>query len=400
MNQTSDQPVRDQFSPDEMLRIRTHIDSVLLSAPFAHSHRCRSFLRYVVEETLSGKSSQIKERNIAVEVFGKREDYDPQAESTVRVAAGEVRRRLAQTYLVGIGDGVRISLPVGSYSPQITMAATTLPAADNQPQPSAARFPRRRVAAIALFALAVALAIFLGVRRPARPIDALWSALSGYKQPVLLVLPTPVVLEMKHPEQWSGRQPDQPLLSSEVNVRPGSYTGIGASLGAARFAEQLARHHQEFTLRSGKDVSYPDLQLGPTILLGGTTSNLGMRMTKSLRYRIVDEAEQSNIVDTLDANGQTWSVRKNLPSVTQAEGYVLITWIRKTEYGFPMLIIAGLSPADTQAGVQFITSNEALRDFEKQTRERWGEKNLQVVLHENIFEGSPEGSKVISWLAW
>ncbi len=69
-----------------------------LSAPFRNSKRYPAFLRYVVEQELNGASSELKERTIAIEVFGKDPYYDPAVDPVVRISAGEVRKRLAQYY--------------------------------------------------------------------------------------------------------------------------------------------------------------------------------------------------------------------------------------------------------------------------------------------------------------
>ncbi len=68
----------------------------LSSAVFATSPRMSRFLRYVVEQTLEGNGDRIKEYAIAVEGFDKGQDYDPQADSTVRTEATKLRARLSR----------------------------------------------------------------------------------------------------------------------------------------------------------------------------------------------------------------------------------------------------------------------------------------------------------------
>ena len=67
---------------------------------------------------LAGEGDQIKESLIAIEVYGRRPDYNPQVDSTVRVEAGRLRARLRQYYeSSGAGDVIRIELPKGTYAP-------------------------------------------------------------------------------------------------------------------------------------------------------------------------------------------------------------------------------------------------------------------------------------------
>jgi TolB-like protein/tetratricopeptide (TPR) repeat protein len=101
-----------------MEEIREHLKRVLASPEFASAPRLARFLAFVVETALSGKGEQIKESLIAVEVYGRRPDYNPQIDSTVRVEAGRLRARLRRYYESGDrSEAVRIELPKGTYVP-------------------------------------------------------------------------------------------------------------------------------------------------------------------------------------------------------------------------------------------------------------------------------------------
>src|SRR6185436_4894321 len=81
---------------------RRQLERVLASSGFVRNERLSSFLRFVVERHLEGRDSEIKESVIAVEVFGRRADYDPKLDSIVRTEAGRLRARLTEYYA---GDG-------------------------------------------------------------------------------------------------------------------------------------------------------------------------------------------------------------------------------------------------------------------------------------------------------
>jgi hypothetical protein len=51
--------------------IREHLSALLSSSAFAHVDRLKRFLRYVVEETVAGRSENLKEYSIGVEVFDR-----------------------------------------------------------------------------------------------------------------------------------------------------------------------------------------------------------------------------------------------------------------------------------------------------------------------------------------
>jgi hypothetical protein len=124
-------------SDDDTLGVELELVSVLNGPAFQTSARSSAFLRFVVEESLAGRSDLLKERMIGVAVMGKAFDYDTGADSTVRVRANEVRKRLATHYeAIAPKAGIRIELPAGSYAPKFTPVATRA-IAENRPRPPA-----------------------------------------------------------------------------------------------------------------------------------------------------------------------------------------------------------------------------------------------------------------------
>jgi hypothetical protein len=52
--------------------IRRQLDHVLSSSVFRGSKRCQDFTNYVCNRALEGASETLKERTLAIEVFGRR----------------------------------------------------------------------------------------------------------------------------------------------------------------------------------------------------------------------------------------------------------------------------------------------------------------------------------------
>src|SRR6516162_5216146 len=99
--------------------VRAQLGKILSSSVFVNSPRMSRFLRFVVETTLDGNGERIKEYVIAIEVFEKADDYDPQADSTVRTEAGKLRSKLGRYYdTEGRDDLIAITVTKGSYVPQ------------------------------------------------------------------------------------------------------------------------------------------------------------------------------------------------------------------------------------------------------------------------------------------
>jgi hypothetical protein len=113
--------------------IRGQLDLILRSRAFIQSHRIRRFLQFVVEESLLGQPHRLKEYLIGLEVFDRREAFDPRVDSIVRVEARRLRYKLEEYYRTeGREDGVRVVLRKGSYVPRFeyrTAGPASLPLA-------------------------------------------------------------------------------------------------------------------------------------------------------------------------------------------------------------------------------------------------------------------------------
>lgn len=81
----------------------------------------RRFLEFTVRQVMEGKSGEIKEALVGVEVFDRPADYDPRIDPIVRVEARRLRQKIEQYYAAeGTRDPVRIEYSKGGYAPTIT----------------------------------------------------------------------------------------------------------------------------------------------------------------------------------------------------------------------------------------------------------------------------------------
>lgn len=107
-------------SKDRVPALREHLDEIIEGKSFKGSHRSQRFLKYIVEHAIAGQFEMLKERVVGSELFGRSPSYDTGEDSIVRVTASDVRKRLIQHYdRYGSTSGFRISLPLGSYIPEI-----------------------------------------------------------------------------------------------------------------------------------------------------------------------------------------------------------------------------------------------------------------------------------------
>jgi hypothetical protein len=151
------QPAIAASGDDATLAAEMELLSILAGRPFQASSRSRAFLRFVVEEALAGRQDLLKERTIGVAVLGKPSDYDTGADSSVRVRANEVRKRLAAHYDAAAPKaGIRIELPLGTYAPRFAPVA-------QPPAPAAARAPQAPPMLLWQLATPTLVAVFLAL---------------------------------------------------------------------------------------------------------------------------------------------------------------------------------------------------------------------------------------------
>jgi len=138
----------------QRLAVQAQLHSVLRSSGFKRNERLSRFLRFIVEHNLAGKDDELKEAVVAIEVFGRKPDYDPKLDSIVRTEASRLRAKLAEYYnSEGKTDNVIIELPKGGYVPAFRFI---------DKQPSAPELQNRRPwlrIAIPLAALSLVAAI-------------------------------------------------------------------------------------------------------------------------------------------------------------------------------------------------------------------------------------------------
>ena len=349
---------------------------------------------------MAGRGTGIKERNIAVEVFGKGHDFDSQVQSIVRVKAVEVRRRLAQAYHRVSTGWVYIELPVGTYQPLIQFTRNSSVPAAKPNEPAALHRPNVSWKKLLWIPLAaVILAVFVvALRRRASgtSFDELWQPFVNQERPVLISLPAPPVFTLRGGTERLPATADVVVPVSDLQLTESAYVGVGAAAGAARFGEQFALRHHPFLMKFGSDVSFADLRQGPAILLGALTSRLTIEMMRTLPLRF-DEERPGRIVDSADP-ARAWTK----PSIVDRRfhaGFALISRLLNSESGNPVLMVAGMSAFDTQSAVDFLTHKEFFSQFASQAQ-NWPNRNFEILLGTAIHDHTPGRSKVITTRLW
>ncbi|HUO31903.1 MAG TPA: tetratricopeptide repeat protein [Bryobacteraceae bacterium] len=228
--------------------IRGELGRILRDPEFAATPRSGAFLTHVVERTLAGRQSEIKESTIGVEVFQRPADYDTRTDSIVRTEARRLREKLSHYYLhAGKDDPLLIEIPKGVYVPvfRSLQPAVEPPVPAAVPQPNPAR--RVMLGATVLFAGAM---LLTGWRVLGR-----WPVAASQSPRVLAVLPFE---DLDDP----GGQTRYLSVGIAEDLERDLSQVPGLRLHAPPPAEWLAPH---------REVDYPALarRLGANVLLTG-----------------------------------------------------------------------------------------------------------------------------------
>ena len=136
------QPGRSRHVPSQLMDIsadavRKELECILDSPEFKNKPMLGGFLSHVVEETLAGRTHQIKGYTIATQVFGRRKNFDPTIDPIVRIQAGRLRRTLESYYSGRDGQNqLRIEIGKGSYVPTFSRLLPEKPRMGQSQQPA------------------------------------------------------------------------------------------------------------------------------------------------------------------------------------------------------------------------------------------------------------------------
>ncbi len=376
-------------------QIREELDRVLASHEFRSSKRSQDFLRYVIENTLHGNAGMLKERTIGIEVFGRSTTYEPSDDATVRVKAGEVRKRLGLYYSTeGARDPIRIELPAGTYVPEFRIVpAEVVPAAvAERAAPGRSRFPRSLLAALVLIVAVGAGILWLLSRPSTAPLDEFWSPIVNNSYPTLICAAFVPVYGL-----------DRAPGSTEP-VRPGDFVSLtdqfvggGDLVATSRLTAMLARSKRPYRLKVGNDVSFADLRSSAAILVGYSYTRW-KEISSQMRYFI--EVSPAYVGITDNGKRTNWNI-PNLPRDRRTnEDYAIVSRVFHPDTHAMLVEIAGITQYGTDAASDLVTNPDLMAEAMQGAPADWKSKNLQLVLHAKVISGAPSSPKVVGRYFW
>lgn len=413
--------VRALPSPGE---IRQQVERICEDALFLHSKRISDFLRFIVLHTLDGHVENLKERIIGIEVFGRAPDFDSGTDSAVRVAANQLRKRLAQYYAMAEHAAeLQIEIPVGSYRAEAhypVTAPSAVPAiAEDSSRQLAGRkteklWDGKKIASLLKFPHRMGLALFLllvaalGVRllahraNPLTETDRFWSAVTGGSGPVMICIGSPV------DPDWSLPMP-RSQAADKVGVAPSFYSyeqrmnvGMMDLAASDHLVDQLRQRKVDYILRPIFGTQLATMRSSPLVLYGQFLNDLAIRFGGDSRFRLQMNAPQGLrwIEDTRAPEDKKWLTDVARPYDQIGYDYALISRVRDGSTGKWWIGIAGLTGVSTKAANDLLLDSEAGSLMLSGLPRGWEQKNLQIVLRVKIIQGNPGETQAVATAEW
>jgi len=420
-----------RFSRSELLE---QLERIVRSKHFRNSKRYPTFLRFVVEQTLAGKTEALKERTLGVDVFARPNHYDTNDDPIVRVTAGEIRKRIAQYYQEpGHEEELRIDLPLGSYVPHFLPAThasqiaehnhlrdrsdilvATAPAlkremvgpeavalAAKQSVRGLDRGKRIFLFGLLLITAATLAGILLRNHLTDQGINYFWRPIIASGTPALIVIGVHSLDE---------RGQDDPTKIHASSMRDGQENMLAAMVRSdmvpvsdivsySEITDLLTRRTHVYRTKGSADTTFEDLRQGSVILIGGLDNIWTKRLVATLRFSFFASTQlESEIRDSKDSS-HVWKF-DNMQLVSgDSHDYAIVASYFDSTIGQHVLVVAGIGKAGTQAAAEFVTSDQDLQSWLTQEKVPRG-KNVELVLSTEILDGQPGPPHVVASSIW
>jgi hypothetical protein len=277
------------------------LDLVFRSQTFSRSDRLKSLLRFLCEAEIEGRSDDLKEYAIGIEVLGKPAEFSPGEDSSVRSRAYELRRKLEKFYATEASDAaVRIEIPKGSYLPHFVRVALPEICSPTKPaeaplMPTVGTESRRSrllpligafvagmaVAAAGMVARNVESSSDRTPRAWAPELEMIWRPMLDSKAPILVSFQNRLFLRVGplNVRDWKVNSIDA-VESSESLMRlkklfnapqvyeNRNYIDFGAANAVFQLSKLLATKKQNIFAKRSSDVTWDDLTANNVIILG------------------------------------------------------------------------------------------------------------------------------------
>ena len=378
-------------------------------------------LRYLAKHALDHPGTPIKEYQIATEVFGRSDDFDPQLDSMVRVQAGRLRAKLAEYYGAnGTEDGIVVELPKGTYVLAFhhrTSASRAHPNTGTEPERQEPRTTQGRK----WFATALSLGVLL-VIAGATIFGLLWSRNSAQAGLSREGEVAPAAFRVFWNGFVSGQEPWVVFSNAAFVGRPetgmryydtvkdkGSfildhYTGVGEVLAVHELDRVFGLLHRQIRVKRGSLFSLDDAKNNNLIFIGSPFENLTLLEipgTQEFVFRRMTSGPRKGEEAIVNVHPQPGEPKEYFPSAGNApltEDYAVVGLVKGLNSGQAVLILAGTTTLGTQAAVEYVCRQSSVQELllRLPVSQTGDLKTFEAVIRVKVTRGVPVGSELVA----
>lgn len=403
----------------DKVHYREQIDRILSSHALHGSESLCKLLRYLADHSLGHPGAAPKEYQIATEVFGRPNDFDPHVDSTVRVQAGRLRGKLAEYYASqGVDDQILVDFPRGTYAlafHERPGGAGRNHGAAHESSTDRAETPRKWLAAVILLCAALSAVVAVATDRflNRRTAEARLGDGTG----------VPTVLRVFWKGFLTGPQEPWVIFSNAAFVgRPDSgmryynsardrqlhtldhYTGVGEVLAVHALDSVFGKLQQQIRVKRGSLFSLDDAKNNDLILIGSPSENLTLLVIPSTRdfvFKKITSGPRTGQVAIINLHPEAGEPKSYLATPadeTLADDYSVIALVKGLNPARSELILAGTTTIGTQAAVEYVCQPDYLEQLLLRLAvSNSGElKPFEAVIHVKVTRGVPVGSQLVA----
>jgi len=408
--------------------IRAQLERLLQHPLFSNSKRYPALLAYTVEQTLLGNASDLKERSIGIEVFGRAPTYDANADPIVRITAGEVRKRLGLYYYDSAHSGeMVIELPVGSYVPvfrpaelapepaaEVAEPQALASASHSFPPPIAAVEPPASsrfwwwMLAAGFLVIGCAAGVFAGLQlHPPPPpetpsnIDRFWEPFISTPNTTTFCLGEPSKsIDMDSIESFEAPVSAPEPQKLYVRLHLAGNLALADVITLTRTAAALEARHKAFRVVPASEATFAQLREGPIVLIGAFDNIWTLRVTQKLRFGFESKNGDALLVDRKSNSKASWATAWDLPYQKLSRDYAIVARIHDNTTGQPVIIAAGISEEGTEAAGEILYNPVYLNSLLAKVPANWEKLNMEAVIETQVIEGHSGPPNVLAVETW
>lgn len=390
------------LSTEEM---EDQLAKVLNSQSFRNSTVLQSFLRYVTEQTICGRSSEVNEYTIATTAMGRGPDFDSASDTIVRTQAYRLRQKLHEYYSTeGTKDLVIIEIPKGHYIPVFRSRPATeylepIPHQELSPNRRSV-LPMRGVLAL-VFVCAFALGLLfdrklsVGNREGAAPpnstaVDSFWQSLLQTDKEPIVAYTNMLLLETDRGDLFSfpggavgerGTVAGPEIVNSltkklDAPVRGPLYfedsmTGVGDVLAAVAVSTAMIHAGGHPSFKRGRLLTTYDLENHSVVFIGSSFVNEIINELPDqpkfifTRKPLIWASGIEDLGAGAKGSSSQYATERSPDSRMIVADYAVISCLRSLTPGRRILILAGLTTSGTAAAAEFATSSDGIAEMSR-----------------------------------